>query len=333
MLAGFRCRPLCLQLYCRLTSLFLSLLIILTISYVAEGRHKKELRGIFSRYLHPDLVKIIAEDPTRVKMGGVDVDATVMFTDIKDFTTFCEHKKAEEVVGYLNEYFGRLAEYVLNNEGLLDKYAGDGLMAVFGVPLPNEQHAMQACLAALQHRALADTLHAENSSGVAEKFHINTRIGISTGPITAGNVGCERRMEYTSIGDPVNLASRLEGVNKQFGTHIIISDSTFQLVEKVLLCRRLGKVIVKGKTDETIIYELIGRKSLLDMADYEWLEVFDRGRDLYEKGDFAAAKDVLEPLAEKPREDQPSIHLIQRCNFYLENPPDIWDGLYVLYGK
>ncbi len=316
-----------------ITSLFASLLIMLTISYVAEGRHKRELRNIFTRYLHPDLVKSIADDPTRVKMGGVIQEATVMFTDIKDFTTFCEGKKAEEVVGFLNEYFGRLANIVLDGHGLLDKYAGDGLMAVFGVPLSSEEHALQACLVALQHRALAEALHAENAAGVADIFHVNTRIGINSGLILAGNVGCERRMEYTSIGDPVNLASRLEGVNKLFGTHIIISDSTFASVEDRLLCRRLGKVRVKGKSEITTIYELIGDKSLLDMADYQWLEDFERGLRLYEKGDFAAAKTALEPFSQSPRKDPPSTCIIARCEMYIQTPPATWEGVYELTGK
>jgi len=311
----------------------LSLLLILTISYVAEGRHKRELRNIFARYLHPDRVKEIEENPDSIKMGGVLQTATVMFTDIKDFTTFCEGKSAEEVVGYLNSYFDSLANIILNRNGLLDKYAGDGLMAVFGVPVFREDHAVLACETALEHRSRAEAIHAEGARGSVDNFHLNTRIGINSGTILAGNIGCERRMEYTSIGDPVNLASRLEGVNKLFGTHIIISQSTLDLTGDRFLCRKLGRVQVKGKSEVTTIHELLGHKALVDMADYGWLDEFDRGRDLYEKGDFAAAKEALAPLAGKPLEDAPSIHIIERCDACLKNPPESWNGIYELHDK
>lgn len=313
--------------------LLLSLLLILTISYVAEGRHKRELRNIFARYLHPDRVKEIEENPDKVKMGGVLQQATVMFTDIKDFTTFCEGKVAEEVVGYLNAYFDSLANIILNKNGLLDKYAGDGLMAVFGVPVKRDEHAVLACEAALEHLALAETLHAEGAHTAVDKFHMNTRIGINSGEIMAGNIGCERRMEYTSIGDPVNLASRLEGVNKLFGTHVIISQSTLDLTGERFLCRKLGRVQVKGKSEVTTIHELMGDKALLDMADYRWLDEFERGRSMYEQGDFAGAMQALAPLADKPLEDQPSQYIIARCQDYLKNPPETWNGIYELHGK
>jgi len=193
-----------------LLAMLIAWLFTLSLSYTVEGRHKKELRRIFDRYLHPDLVKSIVENPDLVAMGGEELQVSVMFSDIYNFTTFSEGKSPQDLVSYLNEYFSNLTGSVLDHHGLLDKYTGDGLMAVFGAPIARNDHALLACQAALDHRRYSLGFAGRDDLSPAQHFHLHTRLGINSGTVVSGNIGSERRMEYTSIGDPVNLSSRLE---------------------------------------------------------------------------------------------------------------------------
>jgi len=316
-----------------LGALLISWLFTLSLSYTVEGRHKKELRRVFDRYLHPDLVKRIVDNPELVSMGGEELQVTVMFSDIYNFTTFSEGKSPQDLVSYLNEYFRDLTGSVLDYHGLLDKYTGDGLMAVFGAPIPREDHALLACKAALAHRRYSLAFAGLKELTPAQHFHLNTRLGINSGTVVSGNIGSERRMEYTSIGDPVNLSSRLEGVNKVFQTHIIISDSTFQLVKDKMLCRELDYLRVKGKHEATRIYELIEELDMIDLADYAWLDEFARALELYRQQDFPKAAAIFERLAAPPLNDKPSLTMLERCQCLIKNPPEDWDGIFTLDEK
>ncbi|MDP3114536.1 MAG: adenylate/guanylate cyclase domain-containing protein [Candidatus Cloacimonadaceae bacterium] len=316
-----------------LSALVVAWLGILTLSYVMEGRHKRELRQIFNRYLHPDLVNRIVENPDLVQMGGEELSVSIMFSDIYNFTGFSENVGPTDLVSYLNEYFRSFTNSILDHNGLLDKYTGDGLMAVFGAPLPRNDHALLACQAALAHREYALTFKDKTDLSPPEHFHLNTRLGINSGVVVSGNIGSERRMEYTSIGDPVNLASRLEGTNKVFHTHIIISQSTFELVKDVMLCRELDTLRVVGKLEPTIIYELIGDKAKVDMSTLSWLDDYHNALELYRKGDFAAAADIFLRLSESPQKDKASHTMMLRCQKLISNPPVDWDGVYVLAEK
>lgn len=311
-------------------TLLISWLVILTLSYVMEGRHKRELRLIFNRYLHPDLVQRIVDNPDLVKMGGETLQVSVMFSDIYNFTTFSENKSPDELVSYLNEYFHTFTNSILDHNGLLDKYTGDGLMAVFGAPLPREDHALLACRAALAHRAYSAGNTADADDAVAH-FHLNTRLGIASGTVVSGNIGSERRMEYTSIGDTVNLASRLEGVNKVFRTHIIICENTWKDVRDALLCRELDFLRVKGKTTATRIFELLGEAA--DSSKYPWLDDYAAALALYRKGDFLAAAAIFERLAGNPCHDAPSATMLLRCQRLAQDPPPDWDGIFTLDEK
>ncbi|MDD2331289.1 MAG: adenylate/guanylate cyclase domain-containing protein [Candidatus Cloacimonetes bacterium] len=314
-------------------NLLLSWLFILTLSYIMEGKHKRELRMMFNRYLHPDLVDRIVDNPDLVQMGGEEYQATVMFSDIYNFTGFSEKHTPTELVSYLNEYFSQFTNSILDYKGLLDKYTGDGLMAVFGVPIPNPDHAYWACKAALAHRDFSLEFKNRTDLNSAQFFHLNTRLGINSGPLVAGNIGSERRMEYTSIGDTVNLSARLEGVNKVFKTHIIISEATYIQVKDKMFCRELDFLKVKGKKEPTRIFELIAERDKVDASEYGWISDYERALAEYRAGNWDAALKGFQALAEEPLNDEASRTLIKRCEILKLNPPKDWEGIFTLDEK
>jgi adenylate cyclase len=308
---------------------------IVTISYMMEGKHKKELRMIFSRYIHPDLVQRIVDHPDMVQMGGNEYQATVMFSDIYNFTGFSENKSPTELVSYLNEYFSSFTNSILDFNGLLDKYTGDGLMAVFGVPIARTDHALSACKAAMAHRDYSLQFKGLPDLTPSQQFHLNTRLGIHSGTLVAGNIGSERRMEYTSIGDTVNLSARLEGVNKVFKTYIIISEATYLQVKDQMLCRELDFLRVKGKKEPTRIYELVAEKSALPTHnhDYSWIDSYESALQLYRDGDWQQAAAIFGSLSTAPLSDSASATMLSRCEYLLANPPETWDGILTLEEK
>ncbi len=313
-------------------TIIITYLINTSIHYLNEGRARKQITGLFSRYLHPKVIDELITDQDSIEMGGKEIEATVLFTDIANFTTFSEGVTANKLVHHLNEYFEDLTTTVLNNRGLLDKYTGDGIMALFGVPAGFENHAFDACNAALLYRISKRREITDNSSA-AEKFAANTRIGINTGTIVAGNIGSNKRMDYTAIGDPVNLAARLEGVNKFYGTSIIISDSTYKLVSDRFICRELDSLKVKGKNEPTIIYEL---QNFLDCQNcahlYKLNTVYSEGLKFYRLGQWDKAIKSFKTCIEQYR-DRTSQIMLMRCEELKENPPTDWTRVFVLDKK
>ncbi len=296
-----------------------------TMGYVVEGRSRRKISRAMSRYLHPDLVQIIARDPDRVEMGGREIDATVLFSDIYNFTTISEDFTPTELVTHLNHYFSHLSSFVLNHGGMLDKYTGDGIMALFGAPLPRDDHAFLACRAALDHRDFSRKLSGKKPSEISDSFHQGTRIGLHSGKIVAGNIGSERRMDYTAIGDTVNLAARLEGVNKIYKTQIIISEDCYQLVKDHFLCRELDYLRVKGKTQPTRIYELVGEKNKESQTD--WIDAYEEALAQYRQGDFESAAGIFTKLINGSTPDSASAVMLERCRYLQDHPPDTWDGI------
>jgi adenylate cyclase len=332
-LASFSLQRLALPMIGSVLALVITWLLTLTLSYVMEGRHKKELRMIFSRYLHPDLVNRIVENPDLVQMGGEELNVTVMFSDIYNFTNFSENKNPRELVSYLNEYFHSFTNSILDHSGQLDKYTGDGLMAVFGAPLARPDHALMACRAALAHRNYSDEFKAKQEPSAAELFHLNTRLGINSGTVVAGNIGSERRMEYTSIGDAVNLASRLESVNKLYRTRIIISQSTYEAVKDTMVCRELDTIRVKGKFSATRIFELIAEGGGTQSGEYDWIGTYQKALELYREGGFEEAAGIFGDLWKGPHADEASRTMKQRCEDFILHPPENWDGVFTLEEK
>ena len=304
-----------------------------SLGYFVEGQAKRKISKAMARYLHPDLVQQIAQDPEQVKMGGKEVEATVMFSDIYDFTTISESFTPHELVTHLNSYFSDISSFILDHDGMLDKYTGDGIMAIFGAPLPRDNHAILACRAALAHRDFSIKLGNENHLSVSNQFHNRTRLGIHSGKIVAGNIGSSRRMDYTAIGDTVNLSARLEGVNKIYKTKIIISDATFILIKNEFICRELDFLKVKGKKTPTRIYELIAHRENGDDDPYHWIEKYQEALQIYRQGNWEKAGTLFKMLALEKHDDQASLVMAERCKYLIANPPAHWDGILKLEVK
>ncbi len=235
--------------------------------YFVEGREKRKMKKLFGQYVSPDVYHELVSHPELARLGGQRREMTVLFSDIRGFTTVSEHGQPEDIVHLLNEYFTRMVKIVFEHKGTLDKFVGDMVMALFGAPLDDPDHADHAVETALD---MIEALGRLNAKWRAEgRPAIEIGIGINTGPMIAGNIGSAQIMSYTVIGDAVNLGSRLESLNKQYGTRIIISDATRQRLTGRYDVRPLGEIVVKGKTQPVTIFELLGRAGRLSEPGVE----------------------------------------------------------------
>ena len=299
--------------------------------YFKEEREKKKIRGAFQYYLTASVINEMLKDPDKLKLGGDKKDLTVLFSDIRGFTTISEKLTPEELVKLLNEYLTTMTNQVFQYEGLLDKYMGDAIMAVFGAPLDQPDHARRACLTAL---AMMKELHKLQEKWRAEgRPAFDIGVGVNSGDMVVGNMGSEMRFDYTVMGDMVNLGSRLEGINKEYGTNIIISEFTYEKVKDAMCCRELDGVRVKGKLKPVNIYELLGEKK--DEAAFkDLLEGFARGLALYREAKWDEAIAAFEGVLASRPSDYPSKMYIERCKNLKENPPaEPWDGVFVMTKK
>jgi len=300
--------------------------------YVTEEREKKKVRGAFQYYLTASVVNEILKDPTKLKLGGDKKVLTVMFSDIRGFTSISEKLSPEELVHLLNEYLTAMTDMVFKYDGLLDKYIGDAIMAVFGAPLDQPDHALRACRTGIgmmsELRRLRERWAAEG------RPDINIGIGINTGDMVVGNMGSQMRFDYTVMGDSVNLASRLEGAGKEYGTAILISEETYRQARAAVEVRELDLLQVKGKQVPVRIYELMAKKEGLDAERKRVCALFAEGLDLYRKQEWDGAASRFSQVLELAPEDGPSKTFIRRCQSYRGNPPSPgWDGVYRLTTK
>lgn len=298
------------------------------VSYSTEGRQRRFIKNAFKHYLSPPVIDEILRNPDRLKLGGERRDLTVFFSDVAGFTTLSEKLAPEELSELLCEYLSRMTEIVLSSQGTLDKYEGDAIMAFWGAPLLQPDHAHRACLAALEcHSTLAKIREDFKKRGWPD---LHARIGINTGEMVVGNMGSRERFDYTVLGDNVNLGSRLEGANKEFGTWIMISENTYRLVKNEMSVRELDMIRVKGKETPVRVYELLARKGDLSEETTKIVEYFRKGLSLYRERKWREAIEIFEKLTE----DSPSKVFLNRCTQLLKSPPpEDWDGVWVMRTK
>jgi adenylate cyclase len=297
--------------------------------YLLEVRERRWLRQAFGHYLSPAVVEDIVTHPERLQLGGTEVEGTVLFADLAGFTSLSETMSPAALIQLLNEYFSPLTRIILAHRGTLDKFIGDAIMAFWGAPLPLPDHAAQACRAALaMQAAMADLRPDWQDRGLPQ---LTARLGLHSGSLIVGNVGSRERFNYTVLGDTVNLASRLEGVNKLYGTGIMISDAVHRLVAPQFLMRQLDAIRVQGRMQLVTIYELLGEKA---DAEPEWLEIFSGGRRAYQAGDWDRAEAYFQEVLSLRPEDRPSQVFLNRVRHYREHPPSSeWQGDLTLDSK
>ena len=299
--------------------------------YVTEEREKKKVRGAFQYYLTASVVNEILKDPSKLKLGGDKKNLSVMFSDIRGFTSISEKLTPEELVQLLNEYLTAMTDIVFKYDGLLDKYIGDAIMAVFGAPLDQPDHASRACRTAIE---MMSELQRLRQKWAAEgRPDVNIGVGINTGDMVVGNMGSQMRFDYTVMGDSVNLASRLEGTNKEYGTNIIISEFTHEQIKDEFFCRELDAVQVKGKKLPVRIFELFGDRK--DAGQWqEFVGRFETGLADYRAGRWDGAIAAFRGVLEVRPEDYPARLYIERCEALKEHPPEgAWDGVFTMKTK
>src|SRR5579885_3537088 len=300
---------------------------------MVRGLKEREfIKNTFERYVSKAVASELIKNPDMVRLGGIKKELTVMFSDIGGFTTLSENITPEEVVRHLNEYFEGMSFGILEFNGTLNQFQGDAVVAFWGAPIPQENHATLACLAALRCREFLKNLQDKwIAYGLPERTF---RFGISTGEMVVGNIGSSSRFEYTVIGDEVNLASRLEGANKIYGTQILISDKTYELAKGEIIGRELDIIRVVGKTRPVRIYELVSEKGKLDDGRMEVLERFRSGVNLYRGQKWSEAGEYFRKILDSDPHDRPSQEYLRRCKEYENSPPPPnWEGIFELWSK
>jgi adenylate cyclase len=298
--------------------------------YLLETQEKRWLRQAFGHYVSESLVEDIIAFPERLQLGGEEVEVTVLFADLINFSTLAENTAPQELIRLLNDYFSAMTEIILAHHGTVDKFIGDAIMAFWGAPLPQADHALLACRAALE---MQEALRGLQSGWQAQGFPlIAARVGLHSGPAVAGNVGSRERFNYTVMGDAVNLAARLEGANKTYGTEIILSEATCRLLPDTFLVRELDVVQVRGRAHPVEICELLG--PMPSGGPPDWLRSFQEARAAYMEGKWQEAADRFQELLSLNPHDHPAQVFLKRCHKYLEKPPLAeWQGIFVLETK
>ena len=296
--------------------------------FILEQKKRKFIEGAFGHYVNKSIVKQIQQNPDMLALGGTKREITVMFSDIANFTGLSEQMSPTELVSFLNEYLDEMTDIILKHNGTLDKYEGDAIMAFWNAPVAQHDPALNACLAALENQQKLATLRNKWANEGKPEIHI--RIGLNTGDAVVGNVGSEDRFDYTAMGDNVNLGSRLEGVNKFYGTEILISEDTYKEVADHLVCREVDLIRVKGKQEPVRIFELQGKKGEVDEPTLNNNETFTKALTLYRAKNFDEAKKTFESLAEDPVAKV----FVERCNEFITTPPaNDWNGVWVFEKK
>jgi adenylate cyclase len=295
-----------------------------------EEQEKKKIRGAFQQYVSPEVIRRLLTDPERVQPRKTEV--TVLFSDIRGFTTISEKLDAQELAGLLNAYLTDMTKIIFRHQGTLDKYIGDAVMAIWGAPFDAPDHAQKCCAAAVDMLSkLADLQKDWRARGYPD---LDIGIGVNTGIASVGNMGSSLRYGYTAMGDSVNLASRLEGLNKEYGTRIVVSESTRREIHgDKLIFRELDLIRVKGKLQPVTIFEVLSVEAAAN-GGKELAELFGRGRGAYKRQDWTAAKSLFEEVLQRWPADAPAQIFLTRCDEYLaEKPAKDWDGVYHMKNK
>lgn len=317
--------------YVLLASLF-AIIIINARFYIAEMGQKALIRTAFGQYLSPGVVSELVRDPDKLSLGGEEREMTAYFSDIASFSTFSEKMTPSQLVYVLNEYLTEMCNIIIAYEGTIDKFEGDAIIAFWGAPTIQQDHARRCCLASIDmNKALVPM----RKKWVAEgRPPLYVRMGINSGPMVVGNMGSAQRMNYTMMGDAVNLASRLEGANKAYDSDIMISESTLSACSDEVDVRELDRIRVVGKSEPVTVFQLLERKNQTPAEVADLVEQFERALDCYKSRDFKQALDEFRRCLDIVADDGPSKTYVARCEKFLKAPPaSDWDGVFELEEK
>ncbi len=305
-----------------LAAFILSFAATVSLTYATEGKQKRYIKAAFSQYLSPTVINNLIDNPSLLKLGGERREITAYFSDIQGFTSISEGLSPEQLSAFLNTYLSAMTDVILSYGGTIDKYEGDAIIAFWNAPTFQKDHARRGLEAAMEcQRKLAEMQ--EELMAITGK-PVKQRIGLNTGSATVGNFGSSKRFDYTMMGDTVNLASRLEGINKQFGTYTMCSQSTMDAAQadgSNLAFRNIANIAVVGRTEPVLVY------TPMSEAEYKENETtfaaFENPYGLFRQGDFATAKDLFHDLADR---DPVSAKYAEKCRYFIENPPENWQG-------
>ena len=316
-----------LELIWPVFALVTAYLAVLAYRNVTEFAEKRKLKTAFGHYVSPELVEQISANPDMLKLGGERRVMTTLFLDIENFTTLSESLEPQAVVSIINTYFDALAGVIMAHGGTVDKFEGDAIMALFGAPVPSEDHGLQACKAAIALRQKMQELNEQTGSG------LNIRIGIATGESIVGNMGSQQRFDYTAMGDTVNTASRLEGGNKFYGTRILVNPGTCKAAQDHIVFRRVDRVRLKGKEEAIDIYEVMGMKEGLSEGGAVVLNEWHQALEYYRNQQWDEVEQRLQALAEKMPGDGPIQTYLKRVAQLKLQPREGWDGTWTFDQK
>jgi len=302
---------------------FGAILTSLVVNYATEGKQKRFIKNAFKQYLNPDVIDQLIRNPSRLKLGGERKDLSIFFSDLQGFTTISEGLDPETLTRFLNEYLSAMTEIIRGEGGTVDKYEGDAIIAFWNAPLEVEDHAIRAVRSALRCQKRLAEMRPVFKNQIGKDIFM--RIGINTGPAVVGNLGSDHRFDYTVLGDTVNLASRLEGANKEFGTYTMISESTRSIMGDVFPARELGRLVVVGKKETVTVYEPMMKDSY-EQKKYE-LQTFSEALGMFYKGNLRQAQNVFSSISNK---DPAARAYMERCDLVLESPSDHPQGIWVI---
>lgn len=298
----------------------------LAMNYATEGREKRFIKTAFRQYVSPLVIDELVQQPGRLTLGGETRELSILFSDVRGFTSISEALPPESLTALLNEYLTAMTDIIYRHGGTVDKYEGDAVIAFWNAPLPQPDHALRAVRAALEYQSELARLRPGFRSRYGHELH--ARIGINTGPVVVGNMGSRQRFNYTFLGDAGNLAARLEGINKQFGTGLLISEATLKAAGPDVSAREIARVRVVGRRESIRVFEPIPASSPAPLP--ATLDIFKSGLAAYYDAQFTEARRRFSAIENT---DAPAAAYARRCMELAEHPPAAWDGVWVMTEK
>jgi adenylate cyclase len=314
-----------------LFSVFFTFIALTVVKFLETAKDRAYIKNAFSHYLSTDVINDLLSDPDKLRLGGEKKHITALFTDVRGFSAISEQLDPSALVSLLNEYLTEMSDLIMAQRGTIDKYEGDAIISFFGAPIDFDDHAERACRAAVRMKKAERELNRRFNEEKLSPKPIFTRIGINTGEMVVGNMGTAQKMDYTIMGNSVNLAARLEGVNKQYGTWVLVSETSYLEGGSDFAVRRLDKVRVVGITEPVRLYELVDEKREIPSHMEEAIEIFEEGLKRFEEWKWAEAKGLFRQVLDIIPQDGPAEFYIGRCDKFIKKaPPANWDGVFNL---